>query len=143
MKYEFLEDIAIADVAFKAYGKTLEELFENCAEAVFEVMVGTLRVDVRGGKWEMRLKNKNLDGLLYDFLSELVALKDEESVIFGKFEVKIKKDENAFRLNAKVYGDKIDPERHELRIDVKAVTMHLFEVKKVKTGYQATVVLDI
>ena len=35
-KYKFLEDIAIADIAYEAYGKDLNELFENAALAIFE-----------------------------------------------------------------------------------------------------------
>ena len=36
-KYKFLEDVAIADIAFEAYGKSLNELFENAALASFEL----------------------------------------------------------------------------------------------------------
>ena len=35
-KYKILEDIAIADIAIEAYGKNLDELFENTALAIFE-----------------------------------------------------------------------------------------------------------
>ena len=36
MNYEYLEDIATADIAFKARGKTLEELFASSARAEAE-----------------------------------------------------------------------------------------------------------
>lgn len=142
MQYEFLEDIAIADVAFKAYGKTLEELFENAAEAVFEIMVDTSKVE-RKKRWEVELNSPNIDTLLYDFLSDLTALKDEEGAILGKFKVRIEKSNAGYKLKADVYGDNIDPIKYELLTDVKAVTMHMFGVKKTEEGYEATVVLDV
>ena len=35
-KYKILEDVAIADIAIEAYGKNLNQLFENTAFAIFE-----------------------------------------------------------------------------------------------------------
>ena len=38
MPFKFIEDIAIADVAFEATGKNLDELFKSAAQAVIESM---------------------------------------------------------------------------------------------------------
>ncbi|MGA1796796.1 MAG: archease [bacterium] len=38
MPFRFLEDIATADIAFEAWGETMEELFSACAEAVIGIM---------------------------------------------------------------------------------------------------------
>ena len=48
-----------------------------------------------------------------------------------------------FRLTCEMDGEAIDRERHALRNDVKAVTMHMFGVKKAGPRWVATVVLDI
>ena len=42
MSYEYLEDMATADVAFRASGATLEELFQSAAKATTNVMVENL-----------------------------------------------------------------------------------------------------
>ena len=42
MPYEFLDDIAIADIAFTAWGPTLEETFVAAADAVVSAMVDNL-----------------------------------------------------------------------------------------------------
>ena len=44
-KFKYLDDVAIADTAFEAYGKTLEDLFATCASATFEVMADTKRIE--------------------------------------------------------------------------------------------------
>jgi len=139
MPYKFLEDIATADIAFEARGRTLDELFENAFAAVEESMVETSGVKAVIKK-TLKLKNATLDGLLFDFLSVLVYFKDAESLLFSKVKVKIT---DSYELEATLYGEKIDPSRHDLRSDVKAVTLHMFEVKQVGKEWYCRVILDI
>ncbi len=141
MPYRYLEDIATGDAAFEADGRTLEELFTEAAIATFEVMVDTKSVEPRITK-EVELKNEAVDGLLFDWLSELVYLRDAEAVLFCKFNVNIKKN-NAYELKASASGENIDHQKHELRSDVKAITYHMFEVKKTEENWTARVILDI
>lgn len=141
MPYRFLEDIATGDAAFEAEGRTLEELFREAAVATFEVMVDTKGVEPWITK-EVELKNEAVDGLLFDWLSELVYLKDAEAVLFSKFNVNIKKND-AYELKANASGENINQQKHILRSDVKAVTYHMFEVKKTEENWTARVILDI
>jgi len=141
MPYRFLEDIATGDAAFEAEGRTLEELFREAAVATFEVMVDTKGVEPRITR-EVELKNEAVDGLLFDWLSELVYLKDAEAVLFSKFNVNIKKND-AYELKAKASGENINQQKHDLRSDVKAVTYHMLEVKKTGKNWTARVILDI
>jgi SHS2 domain-containing protein len=46
-------------------------------------------------------------------------------------------------VDAIAVGEAIDPTRHQLAGDVKAVTMHRLRVVHTEDGWQATVVLDI
>ena len=141
MSYKYLEDVAVADVAFEAKGKNLEELFVSCAEALENTMAELKSISPKIKK-EIKLKNESADILLYDFLGELIFLKDTEQMIFGKFLVKIKQNKN-YELNAKIFGEKIDSKKHKLEDDVKAVTMHFFTIKKEANIYKITVTLDI
>jgi len=141
MPYRFLEDIATGDAAFEAEGRTLEELFREAAVATFEVMVDTMGVEAKITR-EVELKNEAVDGLLFDWLSELVYLKDAEAILFSKFNVNIKKND-AYELKARVSGENINQQKHILRSDVKAVTYHMFKVKKTEENWIARVILDI
>ncbi len=141
MPYRFLEDIATGDAAFEAEGSTLEELFREAAIATFEVMVDTESVEPRITR-EVELKNEAVDDLLFDWLSELVYLKDAEAILFCKFNLNIEKND-AYELKARVSGENIDQQKHSLRSDVKAVTYHMFEVKKTEENWTARVILDI
>ena len=91
------------------------------------------------------MENEKLENLLYDFLSEILFLKDSKYMVFKKVKASIKeaKEGELFKLKAALEGDTIDPNKQQLENDIKAVTMHMFEVKKEKDGYKAVVVVDI
>jgi SHS2 domain-containing protein len=46
-------------------------------------------------------------------------------------------------ISAEAYGEEIDPQRHGLLADVKAVSLHNFVVEKAPEGWRATVILDV
>ena len=52
-------------------------------------------------------------------------------------------DRGRWRLRGTLTGEPIDPSRHELRADVKAVTKHLYQVRQENGRWVARVVLDI
>ena len=138
MKFKYLADVAIADIAFEAYGKTLNEVFESSAHAFFDMTCNPKTVKSKIKK-VIKLKDKDEKNLLYNFLSELIFLKDSKQLIFNKVKVVIKNKE----LKATLYGDKIDYEKQELRNDIKAITYHMFSLEKTKKSYKSRVVVDI
>lgn len=140
-KYKFLEDIAIADIAYEAYGKDLNELFDNAALAIFELSADIKTIEAKQ-KIEFELENEKLDNLLYDFLSEILFLKDSKYMVFKEVEVSVKEGKPN-KLKAVLHGDTINPQKQHLENDIKAVTMHMFELKKEKYGYRARIVVDI
>jgi len=139
MKFKYIEEVAIADIAFEGYGKDLNELFENCALAVFDSSADIKKIDKKVKK-KIELKNSNVENLLYDFLSEILFLKDSESLIFKENKVKII---GKYKLTAVLYGENIDIDKHELKNDVKAITLHEFKIEKLQKGYKARIILDI
>ena len=143
-KYKFLEDVAIADIAYEAYGNDLNELFENAARAIFELSADVKTIELKK-KLEFSLENKKLDNLLYDFLSEILFLKDSKYMVFRNVKVDILEDKknNKYKLKSVIEGDTINSQKQHLENDIKAITMHMFEVKKEKNGWKATVVVDI
>ena len=140
-EYIFLDDVATADVAIESRGDTLEELFTASAMATFEVMA-----DISGIQPEIKktllLENSEIDGLLFDWLAELIYLKDAESMLFGKYDIKITKGTN-YQLDAEILGEEINRSKHDLRCDVKAITFHLFDVYEKDGKWISRFILDI
>jgi len=141
-RYRFLDDVAIADVAFEAWGKTEADLFEACALATFEAMVELDQVRP-SREINIQLEDESLERLLFGWLAELVFLKDAEAMFFSRFQVEVGLKDGNYVLNATVAGEVIDPGRHSMRSDVKAPTLHLFEVQPADGGWRAHVVLDV
>jgi len=81
MPYRFREDIAPADVAIEAWGKTLEELFSSCAEALLGTMVEDPGEVVRSREVPINLEDDELDLLLFSFLQELIYYKDAQRLL--------------------------------------------------------------
>lgn len=142
--YTMLEDVALADAAFEAWGDTASELFAACAEAVIETMVNRATVGT-GWTRQVILEGSDPAALLFDWLSTLVYLKDADAVVFHDARVEVAEDPAAglWRLHGELRGAAIDPARQELRADVKAVTKHLYAVEQRHGRWCARVVLDI
>lgn len=143
MSYKFLEDAAIADVAFEARGKTLKELFESAALAVTNTMLNNPEeMELREIR-SFEVEAADIEMLLFNFLQELIFLKDAQLLLFNRFELDISRHGDKWHLYSKATGDKIDPGRHELIADVKAVALHNFHIEQTTEGWRAAVILDV
>ncbi len=138
-KFEAL-DITSADVAFVAYGKSLNELFANAALAMFDVMINTSQVREKR-EISVSLSGIDLNSMMFNWLNKLLLFVDSESLAFSRFEVSI--DQKKMNLTATCFGEKIS-EKHETRTEVKAATYHKMSIKKSSNGiWKARVILDI
>lgn len=143
MSYEYLEDIATADVAFEARGLTLEQLFVSAADATMNVMVSDLdTIDGILGK-AIHVEADAVDMLLFELLQELIFFKDAERLLLRVRDVRIEGREGCFTLDARAAGEELDPAKHDLAVDVKAVTLHRYRVEQTASGWEATVILDV
>ncbi|MBS3138308.1 archease [Candidatus Woesearchaeota archaeon] len=85
-KYEFFDHTA--DVLFQAYGKTLVELCTNAALALQDVQVKLSTVGAKRKK-TIEITAQTPEKLLFDFLQELVFVKDVNQLLFSKFNMDI------------------------------------------------------
>jgi SHS2 domain-containing protein len=143
MPFHFLEDIATADVAFEAWGDTQEELFISCADALLRTMSAAPEQVARLHMLTIRLEHEELDLLLWLFLQELIFYKDARRLLLHADRVRIITDDSGCRLEANVSGEQIDAGRHRLLVDVKAVTLHRFQLLFEDGLWKAVVVLDV
>jgi SHS2 domain-containing protein len=143
MPYAYLDDIAMADLAFRAWGQTVEETFLAAAEATMHAMVEDLATIVPRQQRTFELHDTQLDLLLLQFLQELLFYKDAQRLLLRVNEVHITAQEQDFALQARAAGEPLDPARHALGADVKGVTLHRLQVVQTPNGWEATVVLDV
>jgi len=141
MAFKYLEDIATADIAVEVSANSKEQLFQDAANAVFDSMTEVRKIQPLECK-EIRLENRELDKLLFDWLAEIIFIKDRDEMLFNRAEVVITGNK-PFVLKGKVWGEKIDLEKHELRNDIKAVTFHRFKIEEVNGQWKANIIFDI
>ena len=135
-KFEFLEHTA--DMKFRAYGKTLAEIFENSCLAVSNFIAGGKKIK-SGKKKSVSLisSSTDLNLLFYRFLDELIFFLDSENFLAAKAKVKIKNG----HLKAVLYGDKASDYKD---LDhIKAATYSEMYIKKTKNGWEAQAVMDV
>ncbi len=143
MPYHYLEEISTADIAFEATGRDLPELFMAAADATTNVMIDNLDAIEPRETRHIQLSNDKIDMLLFDFLQELIYVKDAEQLLLRVRDARIEKRDEQYFVTAEAAGERLDAARHHQRADVKAVTLHGFSVEKKDGGWKATVLLDI
>ncbi len=143
MPYAFLDDIATADVAFQAWGPTREEMFISACEATMNVMVSDLASIEDVERRVLHVRNDALDMLLFDLLQEIIFYKDAEQLLLRVSQVVLAGKSGEIILTARAFGETLDPQKHDLVVDVKAVTLHRYRVEETARGWEATVILDI
>jgi SHS2 domain-containing protein len=135
MKYKFLEHTA--DVKFQAFGKNIEEVFENSALALKEAICGKKKIKVIKEK-VIKVKGKDFESLMYKFLEEILYLLDSSNFLISKIkEIKIKN----LKLEAVISGD--NAKNYWFTNNVKAVTYNEMFIKRKKDSWVSQVVLDV
>ena len=139
--FEFLDHMS--DVYVEVQAKNISEAFEEAGKAVFETMTNIQSIEPNE-KMEIKLEAEDKEALLFDWLGELIYIFDTKNKIFSKFNLKVlKKSENKFRLNAEIFGENFNPEKHEMKMDIKAPTYSLMEIINFNERVILRFVLDI
>lgn len=142
MSYEYIDDIATADCAVEIRAETLPDTFVDAARSLIGCMVDldSVRSD---RSWSVELEEEDIRDLLYAWLSELVFLRDSENALFSSFDIESLETDGVCSIKATVRGEPIDHSRHDITVDVKAVTMHMFSIERQGTGWKAFVIYDL
>ncbi|NPA62597.1 MAG: archease [Methanococci archaeon] len=132
-----------ADLGVEAVGKSLEEAFKEGARGLYNIMVDVDKIEKKD-KIEFEVSGEDLESLLYEFLNELLYYTDVRNMVFGDFDIEIKKDaKGKYRLKCVAYGEEIDKKKHNIKEEVKAVTYHKIEVKKDNNEWKVKYIVDL
>ena len=135
--YEIFEHTA--DLGLRIRAAELNELFAEAARALFSVIVDNFD-DVRAvDELTFRLEGTRHDELLRDWLAELLYVFHTRHVLLVQFDVRL----DLAGLTATARGEPLDPARHEIDAELKAVTYHGLKVEQHRDGWLAEVIVDI
>jgi SHS2 domain-containing protein len=135
--YELFEHTA--DLGLRVRAGDLDTLFAEAAACLFSAVledIGSVRPEQ---KVTVELTGTDREFLLFDWLRDLLLRFDADHMVFGKFEVRVRPD----GLTGTARGEPLDPARHLLAHEVKAVTYHELKVARDGDGWLAEVIVDI
>ena len=128
-----------ADLGLRIRAADLDTLFTEAAQAMYSVIVTDLTSVRPVVRREFSLPPDERELLLFDWLKELLYVWDSEHLLFGRFEVHIG-DQG---LTGVAWGEPLDPARHQLEHEVKAITYHGLRIEQDGDAWLAEVIVDI
>ncbi len=128
-----------ADVGYRLFALTLAELFAVAGRALFDAIT---ELDSIQPQFERKLEAEasDVEALLVAWLSELNYHCITDLELYGEFLIE---EISPTAVRATVRGEKIDPARHVIQTEIKAVTYHELYVRQVETGWEAQVIFDV
>lgn len=127
-----------ADIGIRGKGRTLEEAFINGAKALFSLMADLSTIELKK-EIQVACNASDLETLFMVWLNELIALADIEKMVLCEFSVTIKGN----NLTAMAWGEPIDPQKHNLGVEVKGATYTMLKVSKKGDYFIAQCVVDV
>ena len=139
-KYEYLEHTG--DIGIRAYGGTLEELFINAAQALFEAIADLSTVGTTT-QIEIEVSAESLEELMVAWLDELNFRHEVEEIFFRQVEIR-EISEVPYRLAAVAYGEPMDFTKHIVYTEIKSITYHQLIVEPTPDNrWLAQVIFDL
>jgi len=135
MKEGFEEVPHTADVAIRAWGRDLRELFANAARGMAWLMADPATVEP-AVEVELELTAFDVETLLVTWLGELLYLNERDGTVFTAFDLE---DVTSTGLRAKARGGAA----REVRRHIKAVTFSEMQVRSTDCGLESVIVFDV
>ncbi|MCD4783394.1 MAG: archease [Candidatus Eremiobacteraeota bacterium] len=148
-QFEIIEHTA--DIGIRAFGRTREKLFENCAIGMMSIILGAdygKACDLNDAASSyfnpreeiVEVEAEDGEGLLYSFLAEILYLFEGENFIPLRF--------NNSKIHDRMFttsipGVNYDSNLFEIINEVKAVTFHRMKIEKKGDMWQTDVIFDI
>ena len=121
-----------SELAVKVTGSSQADLFANSAFALFDVMADVEKIEIKE-RLPLEVEGADRDDLMVNWMRELLYLYQGSGYLLKEFVIREVKDTS---VKAEVCGEKIDPDRHEIKQEIAAVAYN--QSRMTKTGNQWT-----
>jgi len=128
-----------ADVGYRLFAPSLAELFAVAGRALFDAITELDLIQLQFER-QIEIEADDVEALLVAWLAELNFYCLTEFVLFGEFKIE---SISPTSVRATLKGEKIDPARHVIHTEIKAVTYHELYVRPVENGWEAQVIFDV
>ncbi|MEE9563954.1 MAG: archease [Nitrosopumilaceae archaeon] len=126
MSYKFLEHAT--DAFIEVTASTLNEAFTLAAQSVVDITLDRDAIEEKVQR-TLTVSAQDLTYLLFNWLEEVNYQIITEGFSIARFSLEISKN-SLYRLNATAYGEPINLKKHHFKIEIKAPTFHMMEIKQ-------------
>jgi len=137
MSYETFEHTA--DLGLRVWADDLNTLFADAARGLFSIIATDLDSIRPSQSVSIAVEGNVSELLLFDWLNELLYIYEVRRLLLCRFEVEV----GTSGLVATAWGEPIDPARHALDHEVKAITYHGLKLEQQGGRWLAEVIVDI
>jgi len=137
LTYEIIDHTADLGILVKA--KDVKSLFIRAAQVLTDLMI---EGDV-GGKKIVRdifIEGEDFPDLMVRWLGEILYLFEGEKLIVDSIKIKTI---SPITMRSTLTLSSFEPEHHQVKREIKAVTYHQILVDNVNDGWQARIIFDI
>lgn len=131
-----------ADFGVRGIGATIEEAFQECAKAMFSIMVDLQSVEPRESV-KVNVSARSEKELLLVWLNELLYECSAREMVFSEFRVKIRRAGNGFELEGTAKGELINQQKHKLKTEVKGASYSGLDVREENGKIVAQCIVDV
>ena len=128
-EFRYIEHVS--DAMVEAYGRTLGEAFAHSARALINLVGNVSKVD-SDKLVSIEVTGFDRKSLLYNWLEKVLLVLLIDNIILAKFEVKIKRHKDMYHLFSTCKGDNFLRQKHEYKVEVKAITYHGMKISDKK-----------
>ena len=126
MSFQYLDHATDALIEVRA--DTLEEAFSLAGISVVDTTIDISTVEEKEHR-VINVRGKELRHLLFNWLEEVNFLLITEGFAIRRFVLEIFKDKG-YNLSSTVFGEAIDLKKHHFKVEIKAPTFHMMEIKQ-------------
>ncbi len=126
MSYRTLEHAT--DAIIEVMADNLEDAFKIAGISVIETILDISKVSETEKK-SIQAEGKDLKYLLYNWLEEIIILTITDGFAGRTISLTIS-NEDGYKINADIFGEKIDLKKHEFKVEIKSPTFHDMRIEQ-------------
>ena len=127
------------ELAVRIVGNSQADLFANSGFALFDVLSDIDKIEATE-RLSLEVEGSDRDDLMVNWIRELLYLYQGSGYLLKEFKINEVKDT---LVKAEVAGEKIDPDRHEIKQEIAAVAFHKSRMQKTGNQWIAQVIFEI
>jgi SHS2 domain-containing protein len=128
-----------SELAVKVFGSSQVELFQNSGWALFDVTTDIDTIDCKDSV-PLEVEGTDRDDLLVNWVRELLYLYQGSGYLLREFRISELGDK---LVKAEACGEKVDPDRHEIKKEVVAIAYDKSRMAKTGDQWTAQLIFEI